>query len=241
MTSLEMDALWLSCRIALLTTLICLPLSMVIASWAGRRRGRGRWVIDALLLLPMSLSPAVLGWSVLRVFGHDGPIGSPLFELFGWGLSLVPDGLVLVAGAMTLPLMIRMMRPAFESVDTGRVMTARTLGANRWDAWWHVTASQARPAIVSALALGFAAAWGESGASLMLAAALQGTDVGPTPEGTVPLSIVNALQTEPGQHIAFRLSMVSLGVALGTSMLCEWSHQRWRRRALPQGARGVAA
>ncbi len=241
MTDFEIDALWLSAQIALITVLICLPLAMVVASWAGRRRGPGRWVLDACLLLPMSLSPAVVGWAVLRIFGGDGPIGEPMREVFGWHLRLVPDGLLLIAIGITLPLMIRLMRPAFESVDTSRVMTARTLGANRWDAWWHVTAAQARPAILSALTLGFACAWGESGASLVLAAALQADSPNTPVGGTVPLTIVSALQTERGQHIGLRLCLISLGVALSATLLSEWAHQRWRRRSLPQGARGVAA
>lgn len=239
MTDFELDALWLSSRIALFTVLICLPVAMVVASWAGRRRGPGRWILDGLLLLPMALSPAVVGWAVLRVFGADGPVGAPMYELFGWRLQLLPEGLFLVAASMTLPLMTRVMRPAFESVDTSQVMTARTLGANRWDAWWSITAAQTRPAVLSAVALGFACAWGESGASLVLAAALDnGTgDVG----GTVPLTILSALQTERGQHIGLRLCLISLTVALVASLLSEWAYQRWRREALPTGARGVAA
>lgn len=240
MTDFELEALWLSARLALFTVLICLPVAMVVASWAGRRRGRGRWVIDGLLLLPLCLSPAVVGWGVLRVFGADGPAGVPLFDVFGWRLHLVPDGLMLVAISMALPLMIRMLRPAFESVDTSWVMTARTLGANRWEAWWHITAAQARPAVMSAAALGFACAWGETGASLVLAAALQANH-GPDATGTVPLTILSALQTERGQHIGLRLCLISLGVALVASLLSEWSYQRWRRQALPAGARGVAA
>ena len=81
MTDFEIDALWLSAQIALITVLICLPLAMVVASWAGRRRGPGRWVLDACLLLPMSLSPAVVGWAVLRIFGGDGPIGLSLIHI----------------------------------------------------------------------------------------------------------------------------------------------------------------
>jgi hypothetical protein len=57
----------------------------------------------------------------------------------------------------------------------------------------------------------------------------------------VPLTILSALQTERGQHIGLRLCLISLGVALVASLLSEWSYQRWRRQALPAGARGVAA
>jgi len=240
MTDLELEAIWLSARISVYTVLLCLPLAVLVASWAGRRRGPGRWVLDALLLLPMSLSPAVVGWAVLRVFGADGPMGSPMFEWFGWSLSLVPDGLLLVAASICLPLMVRVMRPAFETVDTGHVMTARTLGASRWDAWWHITVAQTRPALLSAVALGFASAWGESGASLVLAGALEAHAAPADVTGTVPLTILSALQTEPGQHIGLRLCLISLGLAVLACLLSEWSYQRWRRHSLPSGARGAA-
>lgn len=241
MNPLELETLWLSARLALMTTALCWPLALLLASWSGRRRGQGRWLIDAALLMPMSLSPAVVGWGVLQCLGPGQGAAPWLAEHTGLVMRLNPHGFVLVASCLTLPLMIRLMRPAFETVDTGRIMTARTLGANRWDAWWHVTASQARPALWAAGALGFAAAWGETGASVLLAASLQGDLVGDSPSGTVPLSIVNALQTPAGQTLAWHFSLVSLGVALAASLISEWSHQRWRRRALPQGARGVAA
>jgi molybdate transport system permease protein len=240
MTDLELEAIWLSTRIALYTVLACLPLAVLVASWAGRRRGPGRWVFDGLLLLPMSVSPAVVGWAVLRVFGADGPIGAPLLDLAGWYLTLVPDGLMLVAASICLPLMVRVMRPAFETVDTGLVMTARTLGASRWDAWWHITVAQTRPALLSAVSLGFASAWGESGASLVLAGALAANTSPADVSGTVPLAILTALQTDRGQHIGLRLCLISLGVAILASLLSEWAYQRWRREALHPGARGAA-
>jgi molybdate transport system permease protein len=240
MTDLELEAIWLSTRIAASTVMVCLPLAVLVASWAGRRRGPGRWMFDALLLLPMSVSPAVVGWAVLRVFGADGPIGAPMLDLADWYLTLVPDGLMLVAASICLPLMVRVMRPAFETVDTGHVMTARTLGASRWDAWWHITVAQTRPALLSAVALGFASAWGESGASLVLAGALQGNAVQADTVGTVPLTILSALQTERGQHIGLRLCLISLGVAVVASLVSEWTYQHWRRQSLPSGARGAA-
>ncbi|MEY2840563.1 MAG: molybdate transporter permease subunit [Pseudomonadota bacterium] len=241
MTDLELDAIWLSTRIAACTVLVCLPLAVLAASWAGRRRGPGRWMFDALLLLPMSVSPVVVGWAVLRVFGAEGHLGAPVLNTPHWRPTLIPHGLILVASCLCLPLMVRVMRPAFEAVDTGQVMTARTLGASRWEAWWHITAAQARPAMLSAVVLGFAAAWGESGASLMLASALQGAGAQTDTAGTVPLALLKALQTESGQHIGLRLCLMSLGVALTATLLSEWAHQHWRRQALPLGTRGAAA
>ncbi len=243
MTPIELDALFLSACIAAVTVLLCFPAALWAASWAGRLGPSGRWVLDAMLLLPLALSPVVIGWAVVVVLDRHGPAGRWLAEVAGWQLRLVPDGLVMVNVALTLPLMIRTMRPAFEAVDHTMVLTARTLGASRWGAWWSITAGQAAPIMVSAIALGFAAAWGEAGASMVLAAALVAPDFlehGPQ-AATVPLTLMSAMQTTRGQDIAMRLSMVSLGVAVLAMLLSEWTRLRWRRLALPPQARGVAA
>jgi molybdate transport system permease protein len=243
MTSIELDALFLSACIAAVTVLLCFPGALWAASWAGRLGLRGRWVLDAVLLLPLALSPAVTGWAVVTLLDRQGEVGNWLSQTAGWQLRLVPDGLVIINVMLTLPLMIRVMRPAFEAVDHTMVLTARTLGASRWGAWWSITAAQAAPAMLSAMALGFAAAWGETGASVVLAAALQSPDY--LERGlsatTVPLTLMSAMQTTRGQAIAMRLSMVSLGVALVAMLLSEWARFRWRQRALPVTARGIAA
>jgi molybdate transport system permease protein len=243
MTSIELDALALSAVIAAVTVLLCFVPALWAASWSGRLGPRGRWVLDAVLLLPLALSPAVTGWAVVALLDRHGGLGGWLQANTSWQLRLVPEGLVLVNTVMTLPLMIRTMRPAFEAVDHTMVLTARTLGANRAWAWVSVTAAQAAPAMLAAVALGFAAAWGESGASMVLAAALQSPDLtesalSPT---TVPLTLLSAMQTSRGQDIALRLSLCSVGVALVAMLISEWCRLRWRRQVLPESARGVAA
>ena len=241
MTPIELDALAYSARIAALTVLVCFPLAMLAASRIVRRGLRGRWIMDALLLLPLGLSPAVVGWGVVSLLGSGSPAGLWLDEHTGWRLRLAPEGLVLVTAGLVLPLMIRVMRPAFEAVDHQLVLTARTLGASRWGAWWSITAAQTGPMLLSAGALGFAAAWGESGASVVLAAALQSDQPADgLSASTVPLTLLSAMQTTRGQGIALRLGLASLGVAVAAMLLSEWARQRWRLRALPLDARGVA-
>jgi molybdate transport system permease protein len=220
--------------------------ALLTASWTGRRGLRGRWVADAVLLLPLVLSPAVIGWGVLSLAAREGMAASWLTQGIGPKLQLAPHALMLVAACLVLPLMIRTMRPGFESVDDHLVMTARTLGATRWGAWWSITVARAAPMLLSATMLGFAAAWGETGAAVVLAAALQaaqgtqGIDPGASATASsVPLTLLSAMQTERGQAMAMRLSLVSMGVALAAMLTSEWARQRWRRHTLPSGARGV--
>lgn len=242
MTPLEFDALAQSGCIALATVLLCLPGALAAASWMGRRPRRGVWAINALLLLPMSLSPVLVGWGVVALLAPDrvgrarGPAAEPHGDL------LIACGLVLAATCLVLPLMIRILRPAFEVADHQMVLTARTLGASRWDAWWSVTATQTAPMVVAACALGFAAAWGEAGGAVVIAALLQSQGL-PAGHGapSVPLTLLSALQTERGVAIAGRLAVVSVAVALAAALAGEWARQRWRRKALPRDARGHSA
>lgn len=243
MTPIELDALLLSTCIAGVTVLLCFPGALWAASWAGRLGPRGRWALDAVVMLPLALSPAVIGWALVTLLVSHSRGGPWLVEAGEWHLDLIPEGLVVVNMVMTLPLMIRTMRPAFEVVDHTMVMTARTLGASRWGAWWSITAAQAVPAMVSSMALGFAAAWGESGASVVLASALQWPGVMDhgLKIGTVPLTLMSAMQAPQNQGMAMRLGLVSLAVALAAMLLSEWSRLRWRRRVLSGVARGVSA
>ncbi|RZL11363.1 MAG: ABC transporter permease subunit [Rubrivivax sp.] len=246
MTPIEFDAILFSARVAFFTVLLCFPLALLIASWTGRRGLRWRWLMDAVLLLPLGLSPAVIGWGLLSLAARDGMAASWLTQGVGPKLHLAPHALMLAAACLVLPLMIRTMRPGFEAVDHHLVMTARTLGATRWGAWWSITVAQAGPMLLSAVMLGFAAAWGETGAAVVLAAALQaaqgiqGTEPGVSSTvSSVPLTLLSAMQTERGQAMAMRLSLVSMSVALAAMLASEWARQRWRRHTLPSGARGV--
>ncbi len=225
MSDFELQALWLSLQVALGTVLISTPLAVVLATVMARTRWRGKLALDTLILLPMGLPPAVIGLALLTGLGSSG---GWLHELTGTQLSFFPSGAIFAASLMTLPLMVRVLRPAFEATDTLLLPVARTLGASRWQGWWTVTLPLAWPAVGSAMALGLAAAWGEAGATLVLAAALQPQALGDT---TAPVALVKALQQEPhGLDTAWHIAWVSLLVALAAVTLSEWGRQRWRRR-----------
>ena len=115
------------------------------------------------------------------------------------------------------------------------MLTARTLGATRWDAWWSITAAQSGPMVLSASALGFAAAWGQCGAMLVLMGALQPHDGQP---GSSALAVLRTGTV--GQDLAWLLILASVAVAVAAMLTSEWARQRWRRRALPPRARGIA-
>jgi molybdate transport system permease protein len=228
MSSFETAALWLSLQVALVTLAVTTPLAVLLAALMTRSRWRGKWMLDALILLPMSLPPAAIGFALFAGLGEGAAVGRWLHDWTGFSLSFFPAGAVLAASCMTVPLMVRVLRPAFEATDPMLLPVARTLGTSRWQAFWRITMPLVWPAVASAMALGLAAAWGESGATLVLAAALQphqATDI------TAPVALVQSLLAgAKGADTALHLAAVSLAVALLAMLVSEWGRQRWRRR-----------
>ncbi|MDE2401244.1 MAG: ABC transporter permease subunit [Burkholderiales bacterium] len=230
MSSWELDALWLSLQVALLTLLITTPLAVLLASLMSRARWHGHWLLEAIVLLPMALPPAVIGFALLMGLSDDGQLGFWVGRTTGWTLNFYPSGAVLAASLMTLPLMVRMLRPAFEAIDPMLSLVAQTLGATAWRSWWSVTLPLAAPAVLSALSLGLTAAWGESGATLVLASALLPETHWTHEPTTAPLALMQALRNPAHADAATRLALVSLGVAFVAILLSEAGRRHWQRR-----------
>lgn len=228
MTSFEVQALFMSLQVALITLAISTPLAVALATLMARTRWRGKLMLDTLILLPMGLPPAVIGFGLLVTLGSDGTLGPWLERVLGFHLSFYPVGAVLAASLMTVPLMVRVLRPAFEATDPYLLPVARTLGASRWQGWWTITLPMVWPVIASSMALGLAAAWGESGATLVLAAALRPHELG---DSTAPVAMVQALlNQEDGVATAGRLALVSLGVAMAAVVASEIGRRHWQSR-----------
>lgn len=241
MSTWELDAIWLSGQIALLTLLVSTPPAVVLASVMAKARWHGHWLLNTVVLLPMALPPAVVGFALLMGLSDDGELGSWIGRLTGWTLSFFPSGAVLAATLVTVPLMVRVLRPAFEAIDPMMAPLAQTLGASPWSAWWSVTLPLATPAVLSAMALGLAAAWGETGATLVLSAALQPNPRVGHPEHSVPLALIQALRSPDNLGAATRLALVSVGVAVVAVLLSEAGRRHWQSRwtaaQQPRGSR----
>ncbi len=235
MSNAALAAMWMSLQLATLTVLIATPLSITLAWWMARVNWRGKVWLDAIILLPLGLPPAVIGFWLMTGLGEQGALGRWLRQDLGLAVDLYPTGAVLAACIMTVPLMARMLRPVFEAHDPMLLPVARTLGANTWYAWRTVALPLTLPAIGSAMALGFAAAWGESGAVLVLAAGQAG-GTAHAEDPTVPLALWQALASpHRPQALAWEVAALSLGVAalaIFASELLRWQWQhRWRGSA----------
>lgn len=166
--------LWLTLKVALLATLLAGAAGIGLGWWMARRRFPGHSTLDALLLLPMVLPPTVLGYYLIVLVGRNGLIGQWLERWFGVTLLFTWQGAVLAAAVVSLPLIYKAARAAFEETDSRFAQAARTLGAGEWEVFWRISLPLALRGIGAGLALSFARAMGEFGATLMIAGNLPG-------------------------------------------------------------------
>lgn len=235
MSHAALSAMGMSLQLAALALLISAPLAIGLAWWMTRVRWRGKVLLDAVILLPLGLPPAVIGFWLMAALGDQGAFGRWLRHDLGWVIDLYPGAAVGAACIMTVPMMARMLRPVFEAHDPMLLPVARTLGASDWHAWRSVALPLTLPAIGSAMALGFAAAWGESGAVLVLAASGMGGTLDAS-QPTLPLALWQTLAASGRpQSLAWEVATLSLGVAalavVGSELL-RWQWQnRWQGNA----------
>ncbi|RYF59536.1 MAG: molybdate ABC transporter permease subunit [Comamonadaceae bacterium] len=180
--------LWLTLQIALLATLAAGAVGIAMGWWMSQRRFVGKNLVDALLMLPMVLPPTVLGYYLIVVIGRNGVLGQYLDRWFGINLMFTWQGAVVAASLVSLPLIYKAARAAFEEVDTRFMHAARTLGAGEWEIFLRVALPLAVRGIAAGLMLAFARAMGEFGATLMIAGNLPGKTQ------TLSIAIYDAVQ-----------------------------------------------
>jgi len=212
----------LSGQVALWSLLVSGPLAVAAAGWMSQRRWADHPLLDSLILLPVGLPPVVVGFLLWSALSAHSAGGGSVCSLSNTIRAEGRPSVVLVASFMVTPMMIRMLRPAFEAQCPELLATVRTLGASPWQAWWSAWWRPRWPAVASAWALGFAAAWGESGATIMLATLLPDA----THAATVPLTLwrESPSQAWPLATCAVAVAMVAVGVS-------EWARRQWRTQA----------
>ncbi|HMH77497.1 MAG TPA: molybdate ABC transporter permease subunit [Candidatus Udaeobacter sp.] len=185
----NLSALRLSLQVAVAATALNALLGIPVAYVLARRRFWGRSLLDLLVTLPLVLPPTVVGYYLIVLLGRRGVLGAPLYELSGFTVAFTWYAAVIAATVMALPLLVRTVRAAIESVDRDLERAAYTLGRSELRTAIEVTLPLARNGILAGLVLAFARALGEFGATLMLAGNIPGRTA------TVPLSIYTAVQT----------------------------------------------
>ncbi len=168
-----LTVLGLSLRVAAVATLVVIGPAIFLGYALARWRFRGRRLLSALAGLPLVLPPTAVGFLLLRLLAVDGPLGREALGL-DLGLLLTWKAAVVAAAAMSIPLVVRTARVAFEAVDPRLELMARTLGCGPLEAFFRVTLPLAGRGLLAAVILGFTRALGEFGATVTLAGNIPG-------------------------------------------------------------------
>lgn len=164
----DIAAIWLTLKLASITTLLLLLIGTPIAWWLARTRSWWKGPIGAVVALPIVLPPTVIGFYLLLVMGPHGVLG----RFTEWlGIGLLPfsfGGLVVASVFYSMPFVVQPIQNAFESIGEQPLEAAATLRASPLDAFFSVAVPLARPGFLTATILGFAHTVGEFGIVLMI-------------------------------------------------------------------------
>ncbi len=172
--ALELQAVWLTLKLATLTTLVLLIMGTPMAWWLARSRARWKEVAGSLVALPLVLPPTVLGFYLLLLLGPEGPAGR-LTDALGLGtLPFTFPGLVVGSVIYSLPFVVQPVRNAFEALGERPLEVAVTLRASPLRRFFTIALPLARPGILTGAVLGFAHTVGEFGVVLMIGGNIPG-------------------------------------------------------------------
>jgi molybdate transport system permease protein len=167
-------ALCFSLGVSATAVLLSLPFGVTLGWLLARRIFPGKAVVEAILNLPLVLPPVVTGYLLLLLLGRRGWVGGWLEAVLGVRIAFTWFAAVLAGAVMGFPLLVRAVRVAFAGLDPRLYQAARSLGANRWDAFLSVSLPLARSGILAGAILAFARGLGEFGATLLFAGSQPG-------------------------------------------------------------------
>lgn len=208
-------AFWRTIWISLLVVTIHAGFGTIVAWVFVRDRFRGRGLVNALVDIPFAVSPVVVGYMLLLLFGRNG-LFAPLLTALNIRVAFAMPGMILATLFVTLPFMIRELVPVLENFGILQEQAAATLGASGWSTFWRVTFPALRHGFIYGVTLTFARSLGEFGAVLVIGGGIQGKTE------TATLFIYRAM--EERQYVAaysaaLVLGLISLLLVLGTDML----------------------
>ena len=170
----DWTALWITLKLAAVTTLILIIFGTPLAWWLSQTRFRRKFLVEAIVALPLVLPPTVLGFYLLVAMGPEGPVGRFFQAIGGQPPVFSFAGLVIGSVIYSLPFVVQPLQDAFNAMGTRPLEAAATLRASPWDRFWSVAVPLARPGFVTAAVLGFAHTLGEFGVVLMIGGNIPG-------------------------------------------------------------------
>jgi molybdate transport system permease protein len=187
-----------------LSTLLGVPLAWVLA----RLDFPGKRLLRAFTVLPMVLPPVVGGAALLFAFGRRGIFGAPLERWTGITLPFTTTGAVIAATFVAMPFLVITVEAGLRGIDHRYEDAAATLGASRWVVFRRVTLPLLRPSLAAGMALAWARALGEFGATITFAGNLPGRTQ------TMPLAVYLELERDPEAALVLSLLLLVISVAV---------------------------
>jgi sulfate transport system permease protein len=209
------SAFLLTLEIAFITVAVHALFGTALAWVLVRYRFRGHWLLNGVIDLPFAVSPVVVGYMLLLLFGRTGVL-APVLEALNLKVAFAVPGMILATLFVTLPFMAREVMPVLESFGVEQEHAAATLGASGWQTFWMVTFPALRWGFIYGVILTFARALGEFGAVLVVGGGVQGRTE------TLTLFIYRALderQYVGAYSAALVLGLLSLVLVIGTELV----------------------
>lgn len=219
----EWNALLLSLKVATAATFLGIIPAFGLAYTLARKNFPLKGLVDSLIHLPLVLPPVVTGYFLLLIFAPTAPIGQA-FDAIGINLAFSWQGAALASFIVAMPLMVRTIRQAIESIPPEMTEAASSLGATPQQQLIRVIIPLSLPGCISALIVGFARAIGEFGATITFAANIPGLTQ------TLPLALYSAVQSPNNEAESLRLMILCLIPAIGSLLISNLLTNRFRRK-----------
>ena len=216
------DAILISVQVALVATLINLPVALLLSWLVVKKRIRGAFLLDILASLPLAVPPVVVGYMLLLMFGRNGPLGRILEAALGWELVFTWFAAALAAAIISFPLTARAIMVAMQGVDDRIERSARSLGAGPLRVVITITLPLAYRGILAGVLLGFVRAVSEFGATIVVAGNIPGKTQ------TLPLAIYQNVQLGRDSD-AITLVVISIALAIAALAVHNWLVARANR------------
>jgi molybdate transport system permease protein len=206
---MDWTAIALSLKLAAIVAAILLFVGLPLAYWLTFSQWRGKFLVEAVVALPLVLPPTVLGFYVLLAIGSQSPVGRLWTSWTGQSLAFTFEALVLASMLYSLPFAVQPIAAGFAQIDSSLLEASSTLGASRWRTFWRVVFPLSLDGVVAGVVLSFAHTLGEFGVVLMVGGNLPGVT------RTVSIAIydhVQGFQYDAAHQTALLLLAISFAV-----------------------------
>lgn len=218
----EWEAMLLSLRVATLCVCATLVPGIALGWLLARRRFPGRTIVEAAVQLPMVMPPVLVGYLLIVLLGREGWLGQWLNVWFGVRVAFTMWAAVIASAVVSLPLVVRSVRLAVESVDVKLEDASRVCGASPLDVLLSITLPGAWPGILMGMLLAFVRSLGEFGATIMFAGNIAGQT------RTLPLALFRAMETPGASAAVTRLALAAVALSILAVVASEYLNRRFR-------------